>query len=1163
MKNENVNVLDPREQRKLAVAKLKLAASLPRLEGGRRPQTIQPEAASEVEKVQDNIYQTSDIDTPPSEGIEPQVEMDAQLQEPSTEDTEVNAVPPPSTRSVSSAKHDTNVLTHVLRSPISIHRLSSPPPPPPPPSLPPPPLPPLPPLEDIGRNRLLRQSHSTIRRQAAVHALTDDVYLPLTPAATPPPLREIPHCNPTVTGDEHFFVARALKRKQRLNVLTPRVPKETDAEATNGKDRPAATTNSPRTPPMPLLLTPPPTPSPLTQHHPDILPNIRTGFRATKHFPSTSAIPKRMKSSPLLTLERKSTEKDRPAPARWRGIIVEEEDDEDDEEEVLYPTGTSHLRLRYGHGREVSWIAPPEIRLPDDDDINQDKDNESSIEDCAPSSAPVSYLQQDADVLSPRAPSISRHSVVIDSEIPSDTTSFQTPPSLPPFRLSVVASPAQEDQTPLNTNFVDLDGRIADIDASKHSNGDTTSINTWEKITSFISPRSRSHSRSGGFGSREVRDRTDSSISHECRASLDIGRTDKRDGSTRVARQSKIMHLLSASASVPSLIPSSMSPVPPTSGLDYHQYQSSKLFPFPGLKKLEEERRLKGRIGGSSSTLDVSILGSRVERDQVPMSAKSSNILPGVEHRIGHQTSDTTMRYQHLASFATVSLSSQRDDSNISSTGSSSSKVPFVQRRLNTKTSKFSSSSSRPEDGASNTASLSYHEMIADHEVLPINETGALFGMGYTETIPVLSIDVSEDEEQAIVDALLDASREPGPWHILDATTNELAKKVATILSKSEIYEQLSDLPVIQAQSTLDFLQDLLDIRGLPLSYKRTFLKTSLKLSRVYDCVPRCLTIGGFNRTGTHPFARGHFGDLWKGEVGGTKVAVKQGRIFTRENNVKKVLRKMTREAIIWGQCDHPNVLPFYGIYCDSVPLSYCLVSPFMANGPLRQYLSNVDNPDRHSLALDITRGMNYLHKLFLVHGDLKGDNILITDDHRAVIADFGISFVMGITFFGTSSSSRKGGTVKWQPPEVLNGSPNGLSADVYSLACVYFEVFDGSMPWSDLNDGAVIMNVSVRKKHPPRPKHLAKTDLWWELMVRCWAYEPSDRPTLQYLMESLHVTGDTLPPPPKWDKPDLARLRGPLVQGKLDIPSDLPSFLNVESASYLSDPSPKSVNPN
>ncbi|PBK98592.1 kinase-like protein, partial [Armillaria gallica] len=348
----------------------------------------------------------------------------------------------------------------------------------------------------------------------------------------------------------------------------------------------------------------------------------------------------------------------------------------------------------------------------------------------------------------------------------------------------------------------------------------------------------------------------------------------------------------------------------------------------------------------------------------------------------------------------------------------------------------------------------------------------------------------------------------------------------------------------------LDFLQDLLDVPGIPVIFKRTLLKTSLKLTRIHDCVPRCLVLRGFKKTGDYAFALGHFGELWRGEIEGVEVAVKQGRIFTSDNNVKKVLRQLRREAIIWKHCDHFNVLPFYGIYRDATPSTYYLVSPFMANGSLRQYMNKTDDPDRHRLALDITRGMNYLHTLSIVHGDLKGDNILITDDCRAVIADFGISFVMGGTTFATSSSSSpNGGTARWQAPEVLKGSRNSFSADVYSLACVYFEVFDGTIPWSGLNDAAVAMNVCYEQKRPPRPRELVKTgfsDLWWKLMVQCWAHEPLDRPTLRGLMKRLRATGNTLLPLRKGDNPVLGRLRNPLVHDELVIPSGLPPFLDI-----------------
>ncbi|KAK0447358.1 kinase-like domain-containing protein [Desarmillaria tabescens] len=407
--------------------------------------------------------------------------------------------------------------------------------------------------------------------------------------------------------------------------------------------------------------------------------------------------------------------------------------------------------------------------------------------------------------------------------------------------------------------------------------------------------------------------------------------------------------------------------------------------------------------------------------------------------------------------------------------------------------------------------------------------------------------------DEAILGVLLDRSKSD-PGHGVNISINNVVRQVTEVLSKSNISDQLLRLSVEEAQCTLDFLQDLLDLSGLSMISKRILLKTSLKLTRIHDCVPRCLMLRGFKKTGDYPFALGHFGELWRGKVEEVEVAVKQARIFTGDNNIKKVLRQVRREAIIWRQCDHPNVLPFYGIYRDSAPSTYCLVSPFMVNGSLRQYMNKTDNPDRHKLeALDIMHGMNYLHTLSIVHGDLKGDNILITDDGRAVIADFGISFVMGVTTFATSSSSsRKGGTVKWQAPEVLSGSPNSFPADVYSLGCVYFEVFDGTIPWGNLREGAVIKNVCFEKKHPPYPKFLVLTrhaGLWWAVMTTCWAYEPQYRPTLLSIMASLHATENMPITESKWDKSVPKRLRDPLVQGKLVIPPGLPRFFGLEDS--------------
>jgi len=74
---------------------------------------------------------------------------------------------------------------------------------------------------------------------------------------------------------------------------------------------------------------------------------------------------------------------------------------------------------------------------------------------------------------------------------------------------------------------------------------------------------------------------------------------------------------------------------------------------------------------------------------------------------------------------------------------------------------------------------------------------------------------------------------------------------------------------------------------------------------------------------------------------------------------------------------------------------------------------------------------------------------------------------------------------------------------DVWSFACLVIEVFTGMVPFHHLvNDGAVIIDILVNNRHPPRPAALPSSrllsDTLWQLMERSWAPEPSDRPSMR-----------------------------------------------------------------
>ena len=95
----------------------------------------------------------------------------------------------------------------------------------------------------------------------------------------------------------------------------------------------------------------------------------------------------------------------------------------------------------------------------------------------------------------------------------------------------------------------------------------------------------------------------------------------------------------------------------------------------------------------------------------------------------------------------------------------------------------------------------------------------------------------------------------------------------------------------------------------------------------------------------------------------------------------------------------------------------------------------------------DVAAGVSYLHQKAIVHGDLKGVNILVTGSGKACLADFGLSNHVDAEMltWTSESSANTGGTVRWQAPELFdpekeNSKPT-KETDVYAFSCVCYEV--------------------------------------------------------------------------------------------------------------------------
>ncbi|XP_021764810.1 serine/threonine-protein kinase CTR1-like [Chenopodium quinoa] len=248
----------------------------------------------------------------------------------------------------------------------------------------------------------------------------------------------------------------------------------------------------------------------------------------------------------------------------------------------------------------------------------------------------------------------------------------------------------------------------------------------------------------------------------------------------------------------------------------------------------------------------------------------------------------------------------------------------------------------------------------------------------------------------------------------------------------------------------------------------------------------------------------GSFGTVHRAEWNGSEVAVK---ILMESDFHPERCNEFLREVAIMKRLRHPNIVLFMGAVTE--PPNLAIVTEYLCRGSLYRLLHKsggrevLDERRRLSMAYDVAKGMNYLHKRNppIVHRDLKSPNLLVDKKYTVKVCDFGLSRLKANTFLSSKSAA---GTPEWMAPEVLRDEPSNEKSDVYSFGIILWELATLQQPWSSLNPAQVVAAVGFKGKRLDIPRDVNPQIA--AIIEACWANEPWKRPSFANIMDSLRT---------------------------------------------------------
>ncbi|CAL9060672.1 unnamed protein product [Musa banksii] len=245
--------------------------------------------------------------------------------------------------------------------------------------------------------------------------------------------------------------------------------------------------------------------------------------------------------------------------------------------------------------------------------------------------------------------------------------------------------------------------------------------------------------------------------------------------------------------------------------------------------------------------------------------------------------------------------------------------------------------------------------------------------------------------------------------------------------------------------------------------------------------------------------ASGSYGDLYRGTYCSQDVAIK---ILKPERVNVDMQREFAQEVFIMRKVRHKNVVQFIGA-CTKPP-SLCIVTEFMSGGSVYDFLHKQKGvfklPALLRVAIDVSKGMNYLHQNNIIHRDLKAANLLMDENEVVKVADFGVARVKAESGVMTAET----GTYRWMAPEVIEHKPYDHKADVFSFAIVMWELLTAKLPYEYLTPLQAAVGVVQKGLRPTIPKNTHPKLA--ELLEKCWQQDPAVRPDFSEILETLQL---------------------------------------------------------